>query len=264
MTEFAPMLAHSAAPGDVHMLVNDDEWVITQKVDGERRVFVAGAQPYSVNRRGERAATPAHLILPLTHIGRQGRSILDGELLGRELWLFDLVNLSPWDERQRQLIHLIGVRYANHGIHLLPAAVGTDAKVDLIERLQAGRAEGFVAKKAASRYRNGNRSHDWLKVKFRHTVDCEVVELGVDKQNMTLAVYDNGRQVEIGECTRLAGDGPRIKVGDVATVTYLYCTSEARPRLVQPTRPIRRTDKTPAECTIDQLHYTDKRVLLPS
>ena len=112
-------------------------------------------------------------------------------------------------------------------------------------------------------YTPGLRSPGILKAKFVKTVDCVVLGLRRNgKDNVVIGLHDaDGTMVDIGEVTGLAGDGNTLKVGEVCEVQYLYAVDPLRPRLVQPTRPTRRTDKTPDECTLDQIQFTDKTVL---
>lgn len=80
------------------------------------------------------------------------------------------------------------------------------------------------------------------------------------KQNLRLAVYRDGKKVDVGDCTARAGDGLAIKKGDVVEVRYLYVGANGR--LYQPTFPKIRDDKAPHECTWDQLVHVQKGVLV--
>jgi len=120
--------------------------------------------------------------------------------------------------------------------------------------------EGLIFRQLDAPYREG-RSKDLIKIKFRHTVDCVVTDLRRDKKaNMALGLFDDSQLVEVAECTALAGDKNRIRIGDVVEVTYLYASADNR--LVQPTKPVIRTDKFARECTLDQLVYPNKSVRL--
>jgi hypothetical protein len=129
-------------------------------------------------------------------------------------------------------------------------------------RLLENGAEGVMFNRLQASYEFGRRSFSLLKVKFIKDVDCVVTALNLDsKANMQLAVYDGDELRIIGECTALAGDGARVKPGDVVTVQYLYALDPSAPRLYQPTRPRIRTDKSPRECVLDQIRFTNRGVI---
>jgi ATP-dependent DNA ligase len=122
----------------------------------------------------------------------------------------------------------------------------------LVEQVVIGRGEGLIAKRVGAVYREGLRSRDWVKIKRHHEIDCVVTWLGAERANMGVGLYDGDHLVDVAEVGRLTGDGRRCQVGDVVTVRCLYASDTNR--LIQPTLPRLRTDKTARECTLDQLH----------
>lgn len=256
-------------------LCGDDRWALEQKADGRRLVVhVDRGEVAGFNRRGERADVPGPVRRVLAAAGRRAVDVwFDGEVVGGATWwVFDAPAVGgvyccdqPWENRQQVLDRLFDAFEFDAPVCRLPAFVEAAEKLDVARRLVADRAEGLMFKAVDSRYEPGVRSKRWLKVKFTGEVDCHIVEAGRDgKQNFVLAVYrDDGEKVEVAEVTALAGDGPRLKVGDVCTVRVLYVTADDR--LYQPNVPRRRTDKLPAECGYDQLDplRTNKRIVVP-
>jgi ATP-dependent DNA ligase len=147
-------------------------------------------------------------------------------------------------------------------VHLIPTKKSPGEKSALANIIEANGGEGLMFKRRDGAYTPGRRSSSLLKIKFRHDVDCIVIDTNLNgKSNMSLGLLDaNNNLVEVAECTALAGDGPKIKPGMVVTVIYLYATKDNR--LYQPTKPMIRTDKKLKECTLDQLSYADKTVIL--
>lgn len=150
-------------------------------------------------------------------------------------------------------------------------------KAALLEAVREAGGEGVMAKHINHPYLPGGRSTQAVKLKFVKTADVVVTAVdrpdakhgsfklgavlnaaeleqrggtavfadpksGIEKRFDGLAVLDVGGASAIGKDTS-------IEVGDVVEVAYLYWTGEAlyQPRVVK-----KRTDKMPAECTIDQ------------
>jgi hypothetical protein len=99
-----------------------------------------------------------------------------------------------------------------------------------------------------------------LKAKFVVTADVIVLAVGDDgKESCTLGMVDGNTVVEIGRCSLIGK--PYVKPGDIIEVAYLYANNCKAPRLYQPRLYRVRDDKTPPECTIDQLKFTNKSVM---
>lgn len=264
-----PMLAKPATePFEraVMRAVNDPRIGLDIKMDGSRLLVVVGPRITAYNRDGGRIDVPKPVARALKGLGTSTTLALDGELVDGVYWLFDiadgghLVNpSSPWQWRRTVLDQL----YARWNpdptlIRVVPWAIDTADKALLARDVIRTGGEGLLAKRIDSPYkprkRDTERSPHWTKLKHTKDADFVVTRLGVDgKQNMALGLFTPGldRPMEVGECSALTGDGPRVKVGDVVTVTYLYVGANGR--LVQPVTPRLRTDKRPEECGIDQL-----------
>lgn len=258
---FAPMLATTPRQVTAEELLGDDGWAFDVKADGDRCAIVVDDGTVTTFGRNAQRLTrplPAAVRRQLQATLKNDRYILDGEVVGHILYLFDLVSVGdllgpwhPWEVRRATLDTLLAAWPSDGCIRGVPCAVGADAKLALVERVVAGRGEGLVAKRVDSIYREGARSRDWVKIKRRHEIDCVVTWWGTAKANMGVGVYHGDRLVEIAEVGRLTGDGALCNVGSVVTVRCLYASDGDR--LVQPTLPRLRADKAPVECTLDQL-----------
>jgi hypothetical protein len=128
--------------------------------------------------------------------------------------------------------------------------------------LQVG-GEGIIVRDQEAPYESGRRTSALRKAKFIKTMDVVVTARGRDgKDNLSIGVYDGDRLVDLGTVTAMAGDGPTLQVGQVCEVRYLYAhLSPDGPRLIQVTMPRLRTDKLPAECTLDQARWLSRTVV---
>lgn len=252
-----PMLATPATPRtDVF---NDDNWVTELKMDGRRVIIdIAAGDPPTIKPYG-RDGNPTYLPKPVLEQLSccLMACTIDGELIGETLVVFDIIQIADlpemdYDHRRKFLDGLFD-RWSPElrpNILLVAAAGTTDDKLAMAERVRRLGGEGIVAKRRDSLYQEGKRSRDWVKLKRQHTVDCVVISLGVEKQNMIVGVFDGPSLTEF-EVGRTVGDGPIAQPGDVIEVQCLYATDDNR--LYQPVVKKIRTDKRPDECTIDQL-----------
>lgn len=262
-----PMLAtpsHEPFNDAALRYVNDPRWGLDVKVDGVRLlVGLQGDGPFGFNRSGARVALPRALTWSLTGLlagAGSANAYLDGELVGDLFWVFDLIQPNrpdPWVVRRLSLDNLLAQIGADPAVmRPVPSAFERGDKAELVMRIRREGLEGLIAKELNSPYLmpagKSHRSKHWLKLKDVKTVDCVVTRLGVDgKANMAVALWRDRDLTEVGEVSALTGDGPRVVVGDVVTITFLYLG--VNDRLVQPVTPRLRTDKTAAECTWEQL-----------
>jgi ATP-dependent DNA ligase len=278
MTDYRPMLAQTVNPRELAKLAEDDNIAFEQKVDGMRVIAVLGEDGVKfLNRKGEtfRQFLPHDLEAKLSTLGHPW--VFDGELVedlkgGRTYWVFDVLNTpagpaAAKDFAMRRIVleHIFSL-WSQPGVELLPSYSGRIEKLSLAKTLLANGGEGVMVKHLDAIYTPGLRNPFVRKAKFVKTVDCVVLgKQRNGKDNVVLGLYnDAGTIVDIGEVTALAGDGQTLQVGEVCEVQYLYAVDPQRPRLVQPTRPTRRTDKTADECALSQIEFTDKRILTPA
>lgn len=272
-----PILATTIDEAEVMRLVHDDNWVMSQKVDGQRRLIeirdVAGErQVKAYARSGAVTRLPAPIVMTLRRMN--GHVVLDGELItyndvDYRLFLFDLVKAGeiilphhPFEDRLHALRATSAIMKwpRSTAVGVLQYAETTEQKARLLRRLMLNNAEGVVFRLRSAPYEE-RRSTAVRKYKFVKTADCVVMKTNIDgKANMSLGVYRGDELVEVAHCTALAGDGPSCNPGHVVQVSYLYATTAGR--LVQPTNPLIRTDKAPEECMWDQLVVTNKEVIV--
>lgn len=264
-----PMLCGSMSLCDIDRYVDDDQWVAQQKLDGDRLlVHVLDGKVTALNRHGVPRSNPVPAVVLRQFEVFPDEWVFDGELLTTgELWLFDLpfaaglvVPEQPYGLRAAVLERMFtcGVWEPAACIRLLPTARSAAAKRTLVCQLQERGAEGLVFRHRDGLYRQGRRSELALKAKFVHTVDVVVDRVRPEgRDNCTFRLFRDGVLVPAGSCS-LVGR-PRVRSGDVIEVRYLYASDEGL--LYQPVMLRVRHDKTPLECTVDQLRFTDRTVV---
>ena len=225
---YEPMMAVlTAQPFD------DDEWLFEVKWDGHRCLANLGqatrltsrtrrdmtAQfPELIDMHRQLAARNAVVDGEIVALDREGRPSFERmqdrfhrtpEELARnkgrvpvQFLAFDLLWLDgrpllelPLRERRARLEEVL----VETGDIRLSQVVG-GAGTTFFEQVKALKLEGIVAKRAASPYRPGTRSHDWRKIKALCLQDCVIVGWTPGKGgraatlgSLLLAVYDDGR-----------------------------------------------------------------------
>jgi ATP-dependent DNA ligase len=267
-----PMLARPLPLGQVDNYLADDHWVAQQKLDGDRILIVVhDGRVQALNREGElrRNRVPRKVLDQFqAFVSLPGAWAFDGELMTTgELWLFDLptaadkVNTDhPFEFRYAVLERFLagGDWPTDPCVKLLPVATTSQAKQALFAELRERGAEGLVLRHREGRYRPGKRSDLMLKAKFTFTVDVVVHEVRAEgRNNCTYRLFDNGTWVPAGSVSLEAR--PEVRPGDVIEVRALYASAEGL--LYQPVMQRVRNDKSPTECTVDQLRYTDRTII---
>lgn len=251
-----PELADTLGASDIQRYLEDPEWAMEEKIDGQRCVTsVYRGVVTAISRNGLERDIPKGVEATLSEL--PGYWMLDGEIVGQEYWVFDLLAASDRILRDRswliraQCLDELWERNTLPYLQPVSWTAETAKKTALFNLFQEQGAEGVIFKRITSQYKSG-RQEDWKKFKFLHTVDCVVTAMGVGgKANLELSVYRDGQPKKVGRVSALTGDGHKVKVGDVVEVTCLYSTPTGR--LYHAKMPRLRTDKSPEECGWDQI-----------
>lgn len=268
-----PMLATAVDNATMMELASNDDWWFSPKLDGVRKlVEVNHGKVTTWGRDGQVTSLPQVIAQRLSSDLQGGRFILDGELMATKPFVtyavFDVIEVEgltdaswAYEKRLLALRELGRLAKWSGTVQVLDVAETTEAKINMFKRVSDANGEGLILRRRLARYKYG-RSRDMFKFKFRKTLDAFVVRLGDEgKDNIVIAVYDGAGDVcELGPVSALTGDGPSVKVGDVVTVTYLGSYDGGK--LIQPVKPLIRSDKTPEECLLDQLQILDRTAIL--
>ena len=259
-----PMLARSVDLGEIGPFLSDPQYVVQQKVDGDRLLIdVNGHAVRIFGRDGQLRSlpTPAAVVRPFQAL--DGPWQFDGELADGRLWLFDLPLAAvvepkhPYEFRLQMLEKVLSMWNPGDAVRLLPTARSAAAKHRLLNRVIDAHGEGVMIKRLNAPYQS-KRSRHVLKAKLTHTIDAVVTRVRPEgKDNAYVGAFNDDLElVEIGS-VHLAGK-PEVAPGMVVEIRYLY--ADTNRRLVQPTMLRVRWDKEPIECTMDQLWFTNRDV----
>jgi len=256
--------------GPLEAYFENDRYAVEQKLDGHRILLhIDSGNIAAVNRHGKVSQHNARMQVPTwaaNALPLQGRYVIfDGELINNTLYVFDLPQCegvlnpkSSFTERRQALESLFGLANFNERLQLVISATTTDDKLQLFRRCVDAHAEGLIIRDRHAPYRSG-RSKELQKLKFTHSADLVVTEIGRDgKNNAILSAYYDAELLEVGKCSLLGKES--VEIGDVVEVKYLYLSDENR--IVQPRMKFRRDDKDASDCLFDQLRSTDKKVVV--
>lgn len=282
-----PQLATEAALTSLETYINDDNWVMEQKLDGHRVLLCSPGGDYppsALNRSGApytRRLPKALQEFRFPEGSGPMQFILDGELVGGVFYAFDMIAENvvpatlPLNLRRHMLERSVpfwapGWASGNSPIRVVPQAKTREEKIALADIAIRSNYEGLILKRRDTPYRSGMRTPEWIKVKFVTTADCIVLDVrddGKESVRLGMVAYipekigdPPSRVVEVGRASLIGKEKKgAISRGDVLEVKYLY--AGAGGRLYQPTILRKRTDKPMHECTIDQLKHVCKDVL---
>lgn len=254
--------------------VVDDEYWLEQKIDGQRLLLDVGpTHARAFGRNGQAVEVPhlgPHGTGPFTSIGS---FIFDGEFLNGSFWVFDLLRVENLDGGvalahdepfwlRRQALEMLFDQVADvpPSMKLVPIFRSADRKRQHAVAIQRLGGEGVVLKRRDHPYQPGKRGRLAMKVKFIKDLDAVVTDVGIDgKENIEVSLFNGRSMIPVGKCSTVGKQVPLP--GSVVEVRYLYALRPEMPRLYQPRLIRTRTDKSPAECTLDQVQFTTKKVL---
>jgi ATP-dependent DNA ligase len=283
----APQKFEHADVEDVARFIYDDRWVLEQKMDGARAMFVfdgtatdprlvrqwlnSSGQPLTfAAARQHLTAIGDHLVAMLVVRGIT-EAVIDGEIIP-ETGIFHVFDVPSLYVNDRPVVRIFdgylarrrlaeGFLHDTLRVEFVPIAVTTHEKATLWERIVEQGVEGAVAKELDAPYRYGVRVSTQQKLKLVKTAD--VVVLGIENRtaktgSAVLGAYDEKGVVgKIGSAS-LIGKDEAIEVGDVVEVAYLYWTGVA---MIQPRILHRRTDKTAVDCTFEQFPAYSRKAI---
>lgn len=270
--DFKPALANSVEFTDLEPYVFSDNWTFEQKIDGVRlALHVKDGRTRGINRKGLATPVQGGIIRALSTL--EGEWVLDGEWIAETLWVFDLP-VSPMldahapHHERRAALDVVGLALGQvPQLKMLPSHQTPREKVALMRWVVEHHAEGIMLKDGRQAYpTNGRRSSAMLKAKLVKTADCVITEVGREgKNSAAVGLFrehpglSGADLVDVGSVKLTDEQMRTFTIGTVIEVAYLYCTDELR--LYQPRIRGVRVDKSPHECTLDQLEFTDKSVL---
>ena len=269
-TGLRPMLLTPASESDVDQYLANPKWGAQEKLNGKRILVRAAAGTVAgANRRGLECAIPTAVMHALSRMSLT----LDGEMVGSRYFAFDLIGHEGIDlrgldylERHGKLTEVLGPCVYPH-VSVVPLALRAADKRALHEALKTKRAEGIVFKMLQGAAYAAGRSDSLAKataVKVKFYASGEFVVLGWNpgRQSVALGAYrKDGTIAPVGNVTVPTKHVWEVEVNRVLQVRYLYATASDQlyqPSLDASSGSVRRVDKAPGDCLLDQLKYEGK------
>lgn len=248
-----PQLLNDIDEDDLEFYLTSDEWCMSEKYDGERRMLRKSIlETIGINKKGLSVPLSPELSARVNSAAPEQVFILDGEALGDSVMVFDyLAEVMPYRDRYTLLQTMF--KFDGTYLKLAPVAWTTEEKRALLDKLRSENAEGCVFKNVNARYKSGrpNSGGDQLKYKFVASASCIVTAANTGKRSVQLAVLDeNNEFVSVGNVT-VYPNQEIPQAGDIVEIRYLYYYPGGS--LYQPVLLGKRNDVEKEECTVRQL-----------
>lgn len=235
-------------------LIGDDGWWAQEKHDGKRMLIRKTDEVTAINRKGISVGAPDVMIDRAR--GVDGSFLVDGEAVGEQLFVFDLLEIdgedirkTPYDRRMARL-EMLGLDGA---VSVVETARTKEEKQRLYDGLNASGGEGIVFKKHSAPYTAGRPNSGGAQVKFKFYATASVIVTGKNKKHsVAVAVMDGNKRVGVGNVT-IPPNRALPEVDAIIEVRYLYAYRNGS--LYQPTYLNDRDDIDPENCSISQLKY---------
>jgi len=262
ITGIVPQLLNPIGEDEVERFLADAAFCLQEKHDGHRRLVRRAGSLQGINRKGLAVGLPQTVVDALQSPGMPLQFVLDGELLGDTLAVFDLLELDEVDLRFlpcRERIERLGpigrlLQGTGSGVFVTPTAFSEADKRARYASLKAQGVEGGVFKRVDAPYVAG-RPHsggDQVKRKFTHDASFIVAACSATRRSVALALLDAaGRQIGVGNVT-VPSNHAMPETGMVVDVNYLYAYPGGA--LAQPQYKGPRDDIDAHACTLAQLH----------
>jgi bifunctional non-homologous end joining protein LigD len=242
----------------IEALILDDEWWMQEKHDGVRGLAkIENGTVDGVNRKGlvislAPAIAAAHAELAEEHV-------FDGELVGDEHRVFDVLSLAGLDLREAPLSERLALLEAcladaKGPVKATVTARTAEEKRALLELVEKNGGEGVVAKRRSSRYAAGRPASggDQLKFKLWETATVRVASIN-DQRSVLVELLDGTEWIPAGNVTIPSNKDVPVP-GTLVEVRYLYAFRESG-ALYQPTYLGVREDLDEDSAGVAQLKY---------
>ena len=256
-----PQLLNPVEEAEIKTLCKDDEYCAQEKFDGRHMLIRKwGDHVAGINKKGFFVGLPETVANEVRTMS--GSFILDGESVGDDYHVFDLLELNGEDLRplpyRKRLSKLAGMllfaRPEYVYLKLVKNTFKEWQKTKLWERLRQENREGVVFKRLYMPYIPGkpNRGGPQLKFKFVATVSAVVAKINVQR-SVEVSLFQGRSLVSCGNVT-IPANHEIPPVGTVVEVRYLYAYRDSL-CLYQPVYLGPRDDVDPGECLVSQLKY---------
>ena len=256
-----PQLLNPVEEAEVEELLRDDDYCAQEKFDG-RHLLTRKQDEFleGINKKGLIVGLPQTVANELRDLS--GSFILDGESIGDDYHVFDLLelngeNLRALSNRARfaRLADLLLLSRSEYDhVRLVQTAFKTQQKTELWERLRRENREGIVFKRLDAPYIPGrpNRGGPQLKFKFVATVSVIVAKVN-EKRSVEVSLFQGRSLVSCGNVT-IPANHEVPPAGAIVELRYLYAYRDSL-ALYQPVYLGPRTDVDTDKCVVSQLKF---------
>lgn len=259
-TGILPMLLNAVSEEDLEALLADDDWVMSEKMDGKRGLIRKTDTVIGINRKGLEVALPMPMVDAMAAVTLP--TLFDSEMIGDVSHVFDCLEFEGQDLRGKGFLERMSIAEAflaklGPDAALKPVYVAkTEAeKRALFARIKAASGEGVVFKRKDSVYTPGrpNSGGNQLKFKFVESATVIVLKANKGKRSVSIAVLDaQGKEINVGNVT-IPGCYTIPAAGQLIEVLYLYAYPGGS--LFQPVYRGVRDDIAYEACVQTQLKY---------
>ena len=202
-----PQLLNAIDEAQLAALLADNTHVMQEKFDGRRLLIQKkGNTVTGINKLGLVVGLPSIIIEEL-QVSDQD-FVLDGEIIGEEYHVFDLLSTDggdfrgkPYRERYLELMDVMAA-FCHLHISLVESAPTSFQKGALFDHLKARGREGVVFKRLDAAYTPGRPNSGGTQFKYKF---CESASFIVTKANgkrsVALCLYDGEKVVPVGNVT---------------------------------------------------------------
>jgi bifunctional non-homologous end joining protein LigD len=238
---------------DLIAFINNDNFVLQEKKDGERRTVnktknaVAGG-----NKKGEPVDLPKCIVSALTN---HKDIVLDAEIIGETLYVFDILRYDGKDLKKqpysKRLELLESLEFGN-SIKKVATAKTKKEKKSQFDKFKEENAEGVVLKDITGTYSVGRDASTAYKFKFYKTATVKVSGNTKGKRSIQMAVKVKNEFVDVGAVT-IPPNKEIPEINSFIEVRYLYAYKGGS--LFQPTFLFLRNDADDSDAVVEQLSY---------
>lgn len=238
---------------DVEAYIKDPSYLAQEKMDGERRMLISNGEVIGLNKKGQQVQLPNSIINSV-----KDEYILDGEIIGDKLFVFDILSLRGNDLKSyscMQRLAFLNTLEFGENIEIVFTAHSEEEKRELFEKLKRENKEGIVFKtKINSPYTAGRPASGGtaLKFKFHKTATFIVEGTTKGKRSVGLNILDGDKKVFMGKVT-IPPNHEVPSEGELVEVRYLYAYKGGA--VFQPVYLGKRPDSDLTDATIKQIVY---------
>jgi bifunctional non-homologous end joining protein LigD len=235
-----PQLLNFIEEDEVERYIQDDRWMMQEKVDGVRcMVRKVLDKVEGINRRGLVVNLPDPIVNEIKQL--LSDISLDGERVGDTYYVFDILSLNGLskasdgaEKRFRGVSYLIAKIMNSPALRLVRTGYTEAEKRELFAKVKLERAEGVTFKLKDSKYVPGRPNSGGNHLKFKFWATATVFVWAVNsKRSVAIEVSSfTGINIKVGNVT-IPPNQEIPKVGQYIEVRYLYAYPNGS--LFQPT-----------------------------